>query len=493
MSAKSIYEADGKALLAYFLSRSKVYSESEPSTTFSSLPRLVPLRFESGGSTDAIFAEAEQKFPWVFSPEQRLVAKPDQLIKRRGKLGLVALNKTWPEAKQWVAERANKEVSVGSISAPLHSFLIEPFVPHSQDQEYYININSVREGDWILFYHEGGVDVGDVDAKASKILIPVDLNSYPSNEELEKALLQNIPQEQRPVLLDFINRLYAVYVDLQFTYLEINPLVVIPQPDGTVAVEYLDLAAKLDQTAEFECGAKWAVARSDTALGIAGAPQSQSITNIDQGPPMEFPAPFGRDLSKEEAYIAELDAKTGASLKLTVLNSKGRIWTLVAGGGASVVYADAIASAGFADELANYGEYSGAPTETQTYEYARTILDLMTRGTPHPDGKVLFIGGGIANFTQVGSTFKGIIRAFKEYQQLLHAHKVRMYVRRGGPNWQEGLRLITACAEELDLPMEIYGPDMHVSGIVPLALLGKRPTDIRPFAVTSAAAALQAK
>ena len=40
----------------------------------------------------------------------------------------------------------------------------------------------------------------------------------------------------------------------------------------------------------------------------------------------------------QEAYIAGLDAKTGASLKLTILNHKGRIWTMVAGGGASVVY-----------------------------------------------------------------------------------------------------------------------------------------------------------
>jgi ATP citrate (pro-S)-lyase len=41
----------------------------------------------------------------------------------------------------------------------------------------------------------------------------------------------------------------------------------------------------------------------------------------------------------QEAYIAELDAKSGASLKLTILNKKGRIWTMVAGGGASVIYA----------------------------------------------------------------------------------------------------------------------------------------------------------
>jgi ATP citrate (pro-S)-lyase len=61
---------------------------------------------------------------------------------------------------------------------------------------------------------------------------------------------------------------------------------------------------------------------------------------------------------------------------------------------------------GGAAELANYGEYSGDPSETQTYEYARTILSMMTDGEPHPRGKVLVIGGSIANFTNVAKTFK---------------------------------------------------------------------------------------
>lgn len=212
------------------------------------------------------------------------------------------------------------------------------------------------QGDWILFTHEGGVDVGDVDAKAKKLLIPVDLSQYPSNEEIASVLLADVPKGVHNVLVDFITRLYAVYVDCQFTYLEINPLVVIPNENATSAsVHFLDLAAKLDQTADFECGVKWAIARSPAALGLTNVVSKSGSVSVDAGPPMEFPAPFGRELTKEEAYIAELDAKTGASLKLTVLNPNGRIWTLVAGGGASVVYADAIASAGFADELANYG------------------------------------------------------------------------------------------------------------------------------------------
>ena len=157
------------------------------------------------------------------------------------------------------------------------------------------------------------VDVGDVDEKAEKLLIPVDLSQYPSNEEIASVLLKKVPKGVHKVLVDFISRLYAVYVDCQFTYLEINPLVVIPNKDATSAdVYFLDLAAKIDQTAEFECGVKWAIARSPAALGIpAGGASKDGKVNVDAGPPMDFPAPFGREMSKEEAYIAEMDAKTG--------------------------------------------------------------------------------------------------------------------------------------------------------------------------------------
>jgi len=47
-----------------------------------------------------------------------------------------------------------------------------------------------------------------------------------------------------------------------------------------------------------------------------------------------------------EKDIKAMDAKTGGSLKFKVLNPSGSVWTLVAGGGASVVYTDAIVSRG---------------------------------------------------------------------------------------------------------------------------------------------------
>ncbi|WVQ83248.1 hypothetical protein IAT38_005387 [Cryptococcus sp. DSM 104549] len=470
MSTKAIREYDAKQLVSYWLNRSPTPIKCN---TESSLTAVKVAQVEWDPVTKQLSPPIQPGAglpDWVFT--SKLVGKPDQLIKRRGKAGLLCLNKGWEETGAWIAERAGKPVTVDKTTGTLNTFILEPFCPHPAETEYYVCINSAREGDWILFTHEGGVDVGDVDAKALKLLIPVG-EQFPSREQIISTLLTHVAPAKQEVLCDFLIRLYGVYVDLHFAYLEINPLVCLDAVDGKPAeIHYLDMAAKLDQTADFLCGPKWAVARdiaSPIANGAGGA------IKADRGPPMVWPAPFGRDLTKEEAYIQKLDASTGASLKLTVLNAEGRVWTMVAGGGASVVYSDAIAAAGYAHELANYGEYSGAPTEGQTYEYAKTIIDLITRGTPHPEGKVLIIGGGAANFSDVAATFKGIIRALKQFQEGLIRHKVKIWVRRAGPNYQEGLKAMRLCGESIGVPMKVYGPESPITAIVPMALGIDRP------------------
>lgn len=301
-------------------------------------------------------------------------------------------------------------------------------------------IYSHRSADTILFYHQGGVDVGDVDAKALKLDVAVDKTVTAA--EIEKQLLVHLAADKKSRVATFVHSLYNAYVDLHFTYLEINPLVVTKD-----SIYVLDLAAKLDSTADFICRPKWGE--------------------------IDYPPPFGRDAYPEEAYIADLDAKSGASLKLTILNRNGRIWTMVAGGGASVIYSDTICDLGGASELANYGEYSGAPSEQQTYEYAKTILTLMTSSPKHPLGKVLITGGGIANFTNVAATFKGIITALREFQPKLKEHNVSIYVRRAGPNYQEGLRKMREYGSTLGIPLHIFGPETHMTAICGMAL-GKR-------------------
>ena len=58
-------------------------------------------------------------------------------------------------------------------------------------------------------------------------------------------------------------------------------------------------------------------------------------------------------------------------------------------------------------ELANYGEYSGDPSEEFTYLYAKTILDSHDKEARTQKARFLLIGGGIANFTDVAATFQG--------------------------------------------------------------------------------------
>lgn len=47
---------------------------------------------------------------------------------------------------------------------------------------------------------------------------------------------------------------------------------------------------------------------------------------------------------------------------------------MVAGGGASVIFADTIVEKGGVSELANYGEYSGAPNEGQVRKFLLYIF-----------------------------------------------------------------------------------------------------------------------
>lgn len=426
MSQKAIREFDGKRLLTkYFSEKAKEYQLDN--------------RFVHIGSSTVI-SDLAHHHPWLNNT--KLVAKPDQLIKRRGKLGLVKLNATWEEAQAWVAERRGKEIQVEIVSGVLETFIIEPFLPHAQTDEYYISISSLRDGDQVYFYHEGGVDIGDVDAKAEKLIVPADKTL--TKEEILSKLVIQVPAARQQLLAGFLEQLFAFYRLYAFALLEINPLVVV---DDKIYV--LDLAAKVDQTADFECADKWG--------------------NLD------YPAPFGRGQTPEEQYIASLDAKTGASLKLTVLNPEGRIWTMVAGGGASVIYADTISDLGFGKELSNYGEYSGDPNESLTYEYAKTVLDLLTR-VPNPNGKVLIIGGGIANFTNVAETFKGIIRALTQYKDKLVQGKVKVYVRRGGPNYQTGLQMMSACGEDTGIHIEVFGPETHITSVISYAL-GKKSSE----------------
>lgn len=116
------------------------------------------------------------------------------------------------------------------------------------------------------------------------------------------------------------------------------------------------------------------------------------------------------------------------------------------------------------------------------------------------------------NVTQINS-LQGIIKALEEYGKRLHEHKVIIHVRRGGPNYQEGLRkmketglfhrfschlcfilvflsndfkiyrnILIFIGSRLNLPIHVYGPETHMTSIV-AAALGLCRTPDSPLAV----------
>ncbi|MFX0180258.1 MAG: ATP citrate lyase citrate-binding domain-containing protein [Candidatus Hodarchaeota archaeon] len=420
MAQKNIYEYDAKKLLATQLP--KYYPE------FNYHNKLVVI------DCDTDLEKAISENPWIQS--EKVVVKPDQLFGKRGKANLILLDANCDEMKDFCYSNLGRVCEIGNVRGELKRLLIEPFVPH--EKEYYVSITSDRENDIIHFSFEGGIFIEENWNKVSHIPVPLgtDITSFDL-----KSKLPNLG-ELEDILIPFIKGLFQVYVDQDFTFLEINPFAITKDKK----IVPLDVKARLDDTAAF------------LHLNTWGNPDK----------PIEFPAGFGQIMSLEETKIKELDEKTGASLKLTILNREGNVWTMVAGGGASVIYTDTIADLGFSEQLGNYGEYSGNPSQEHTEIYAQTLIDLITEN-PDPKGKekFLIIGGGIANFTDVKATFAGIVSAIKKSVEKLKKANVKILVRRGGPNEKQGLELMRQVGEETGIPIEIY--DRYSSMTRPVA------------------------
>ncbi len=422
MAHRAIREADAKRLLSRSLKAQGFFKEYlrsigvDASTDLETLPR---------------------SYPWLAGGH--LVVKPDMLFGKRGKKNMVQLDISWTDAKKFLKANIGKKEKVDGKEGKLDHWIVEPFVPHKE--EFYLSIRASNGSDTLMFSPMGGINIESNKDSVKTMEVPVG-EGFDVETLKEKLLVGVKDKVLKEHLADFIMHVNKFFVDYDLVSLEMNPFTYTQEK----TLRPLDLRVVLDDTAAFQQQANW-------------------------GKDFSFPEAFGTVKGKEEQYIAELDAKTGASLKLKILNPEGRIWTMVAGGGASVIYADTIADLGHADEMANYGEYSGNPNREMTREYARTILEAMTRN-PDKKGrpKILLIGGGVANFTDVAKTFDGIIDAIREYKTAIQKSKVKIFVRRGGPNYKEGLRMMRNLGEELKIPIEVYGPETHMTYIVRKAL-----------------------
>jgi ATP-citrate lyase beta-subunit len=353
--------------------------------------------------------------PSTLDPNGLYVVKVDEGIKKRMKQGLVILKQTPKEIPQAIQKLKEKGYT---------HFIIEPFIPHTADEEKYLSLSVTRDGIIALYSDKGGIDIEENKSAIKEVLIAseADLQNIAVKLSLEKHAL---------------GQLFTFFSKYHFTFLEINPLVIVKD-----TIYVLDVAAEVDSAGEFFVDGAWT---SD-----------------------DFRENSRRQKPEEEVAIDELSKKSQASFKLDVLNPDGSIFMLLSGGGASIVLADEAYNVGYGKALANYGEYSGNPNTEEVYLYTKNLLGLLLKSKAKK--KVLIIAGGVANFTDIRRTFAGIIKALDSEKESLRKQHVRVFVRRGGPHQIEGLQHMREFLENEQLLGNVSGPEMPLQEIVTLAL-----------------------
>jgi succinyl-CoA synthetase beta subunit len=343
------------------------------------------------------------------STNRRYVVKVDQAVKGRYKKGLVYLDRT---TNQLVAD----------ITKLQHSgyqyFLIERYSKHAETDERYMSLTRGRTGIEIGYAELGGIDI-EADPRRVR-------HTYFNHSKQTKIGLP-------PATLE---RLITAFNELQFGFLEVNPLLI----EGD-HIQLLDAAVEVDAEAIHLVNGQWTIADI----------RSRQITG------------------EAERAVARLNEQSQASFSLQVLNPHGRIFLLLSGGGASVVLADEIYTHGAGAELANYGEYSGNPNQAETEHYTSQILALLLASKAAH--KVLIIGGGVANFTDIRATFQGVIVALRQVEATLLNQGVRIYVRRGGPNEAAGLADMRDYLASSGLLGSVHGPELSLTAVVNKALV----------------------
>lgn len=345
------------------------------------------------------------------SSKTTYVVKVDQGIKGRMKKGLVKLQISKSKIQKSIQELSKKGYD---------QFIIEPMVEYDSSDERYISMERTREGIVVHYANVGGIDIESMKEKVKEVI---------SNDKTTKSISKALG-----VPSSFIQSLLN-YFELNYTsFLEINPLVVIGKE-----IFILDLAVEVDSTAEFMVKT-WG--KDDIIEDTAKSP--------------------------EELAIQKLNGQSQAAFSFTLLNPEGLLWVLLSGGGASITIADEAYNMGFGKELANYGEYSGNPNDDETYEYTCSLIDSMMKSRRRR--LMLIIGGGVANFTDIGKTFKGVIKALEKNKKRLKKKHIKIFVRRGGPNQKNGLKMMEKWLTENGMLGLVSGPELPLHEVMKQAI-----------------------
>ena len=64
----------------------------------------------------------------------------------------------------------------------------------------------------------------------------------------------------------------------------------------------------------------------------------------------------------------------------------------------------------------------------------------------------------------------GVVQAMQEKAHNIKAARMKILVRRGGPNYQAGLDLMRKLGQDMELDIDVYGPETSMTNICSLAI-----------------------
>ncbi|KAF7140932.1 hypothetical protein RHSIM_Rhsim06G0118800 [Rhododendron simsii] len=243
------------------------------------------LKYRKKGSLLVRFYKRVGQLKGHMLSSEKLVVKPDMLF---GKRGLVALNLDMAEVAVFVKEQLGKEavetfVEMGGCKGPITTFIVEPFVP--QHEEFYLNIASERLGCSASFSECRGIEIEENWDKVKTIFV---LTGVAFTSETCAPLVATLPLEIKGEIEEFIKQVFALFLDMDFTFMEMNPFTLVngkPCP--------LDMRGELDDTTAFKNFKNVVI----------------KVFFYFVGGNIEFPMPFGRVMSPTKNFIHGLDEK----------------------------------------------------------------------------------------------------------------------------------------------------------------------------------------
>ena len=299
----------------------------------------------------------------------------------RGKAGGVKLAHNAAEAR----EKASRILGMQIKHTTVHKVLVADAVDIGREVYLAITLDRSTKTVLIMACAEGGMDIEELAVTAPEKILRINSPTKTFPEAAARPVAARMFGEAHTAaVLDIMARLYKLFIELDCSLVEINPLVLTTQ--GQIVA--VDGKVNFDDNALFR------------------HPDLEAL----------------RDLAEENA--SELDAKAKG---LSYVELDGNIGCMVNGAGLAMATMDMIKL--FGGQPANFLDVGGSSNPDKVIHAFRIIL-----GTGRIKAVLINIFGGI---TRCDDIARGILESFKQI-----TIKVPVVVRLTGTNAEEGLRLL---------------------------------------------------